>query len=439
MINVPARIKAAFQSDSMNKTYILSFIDGPTINNVKLASDSIVLTESLCSEEQLHYGCCESAMIELDTEYIAESFTGKIFDLYLILGDYEDDPFIVGRYIVNTEEVSTDRYLKSITAYDVMYVLNGLDVTYWYYNEISFPITYKDLRDSLLSYVGQEQVELELVNDAIEISEDFLNGDYNVTFEKVMKAICEWNAVFGHINREGKFTYISLDAADNEELYPSKTTFPSKTTYPASIRSKNYFIPQTLTKSEMSWENYMCKTVDTVQVRNRSGAVVLEYHIAEKETYTNVYVIQENAITDGMNAANMQTALQNFAEKIKKVTYKPCDVTMKMDLSFEVGDPVTFTSTDGTRIPTYIFKRTMEGIVSAFDEIEATGYEEWINDSPSNDGAVQDLIENVADLNDRVTDLESGDGQIQIISTDKLPTAPKKNVLYLIQGTVYVN
>lgn len=438
MINVPSRIKAAFQSDSMNKTYILSFTDGPTVTNVGLASDSIVLTETLCSEEQLHYGCCEAAMIELDTEYVAESYNGKIFDLFLILGDYEDDPFSVGRYIINEEEVSTDRYLKSITAYDIMYILKNLDVTYWYYNEITFPISLKNLRDSLLSYVGQEQVTMELVNDNIQVN-DFLNGDYNITFEKVMKAICEWNAVFGHINREGKFTYISLDAEDSEETYPSKTTFPGKNTFPKSIKSKNYFVSQHLTKSEMSWENYMCKTVDTVQVRNRSGVVILEYHIPEKETYTNIYVIQENCITDGISENDLQTALRNFAEKIKKVTYKPCDVTMKMDLSFEVGDPVTFTSTDGTRIPTYIFKRTMEGIVSAFDEIEATGYEEWINDSPSNDGAIQDLADNVSDLDDRVTALEEGDSQIQIISTKQLPSSPKKNVLYLIQGTIYVS
>jgi hypothetical protein len=440
MIPVSSRIKAAFQSDSMKKTYLIDFVNiGATISNESIASESMTLTEPLCSEEQLHFGRCEAATFECEVAYSDFSFKGQIFDVYLILGDYEDEPFTVGRYVIDEETIENDRLSKSIVAYDIMYILNTLDVTYWAYT-LAFPMTIKQLRDSLMEYVGQDQVDKTLPNDDI-LLDGLVNMDNfsEVSFEQVMTAICEWNGCFGHINREGLFDYIFLPVADIEETYPSRETLPSHDLFPASVRSKNFFIPQNLTKSEMEWSNYMCKTVDIIQVRNNSGQIIREYGIPGKTTTSNVYVIQNNMLTDYISDSNLDTAIQNFANTIKGITYKPCDVSMKMDLSYEVGDPVTFTSFNGTRIPTYILKRTMTGDISAFDEIEATGYEEWVNESPSIDGMMGDMMDSINDLDQRVSDLEAGDGNIRIESVEKLPTSPEKNVLYLVQGKVVVN
>ena len=444
MIPVSSKIKAAFQSDSMNKTYFIVFLNSELglqrLDNTNLLSDSLTLTEPMCSEEQLHYGRCEAATFEFEMNYEPKSLRGEIFDVYLVLGDYfdEEDVFTVGRYIVDDDVLSDDRRSKQITAYDVMYILNTLDVTYWCWN-LQFPMTIKQLRDSLLEYVGQEQVTKELVNDGITLTTNPFAESYDISFETIMTAICEWNGVFGHINREGKFDYIALTATDNEETYPSHTLFPGSDTFPKSIKGKNYFIDPHLIASDIQWNNYMCKTIDTVQVRNQAGSVMLEYHLNEKTTYTNIYVIQNNWIVNALDMNALQTATENFANFISKITYMPVDANVKMDLSFEVGDAITLTSTDGTRIPTFILSRTMTGIVSAFDNFVATGYEEIINEAPSQDGAIDELMGDVSDLNDRVSALEEGDGQIQIISVAQLPEVPKRNVLYLIQGTIYVN
>ena len=48
-----------------------------------------------------------------------------------------------------------------------------------------------------------------------------------------------------------------------------------------------------------------------------------------------------------------------------------------------------------------------------------------------------ELADEIDDLNDRVSDIEE-DGGITIISVRTLPEAPKKNVLYLVQGDVWV-
>lgn len=471
MIDVSTEIKAAFQSDSVLKHYHLEFPKNetkPTITiegeensnptgfidyeeeeeksehfyNQDIKNESITITESICSEEQLKFGCCEASMFEVEMFYDPKKVTGKIFNVYLQLGDYSlpDQIFKVGRYIVDSEEVSNNEKTRKITAYDVMYVLKLLNVAYWYYMNITFPITIKDLRDSLLEYVNLEQVERTLINDDAVLEYDPLYGETDISFETIMTGICEVNACFGHINREGKFDYVTLTAPDQEETYPSKETFPSRETFPQSIRSKNYYIKPQLIKSDIEWQNYMCKPVDIVQVRSRNGSVLLEYHDESKETYTNIYVIQNNWITDAFTNETLQTVTKNFYDAIAKVTYTPCDANIKMDLSLEVGDAITLTSTDKTRIPTYIFKRTMTGIHSAFDEIEATGYEEWVNDPPSTDGMYSELMDGLNELTDRVDNMEQqiDDSALSIVSVEKLPEAPKKNVLYLIQGRIGV-
>lgn len=444
MIPVSSKIKAAFQSDSMFKTYYLVFLNSDLgiirIDNTGLSSDGITLTEPMCSEEQLHYGRCEAATFEFEMKYVATSLVGQIFDVYLVLGDYfdEEDIFTVGRYIVDTEDVENDRSVKTVTAFDIMYVLNHLDITYWMY-QLNFPITIKNFRDSLFEYVGQEQVEVELINDNAVLYQNPLDNQTDISFEAIMTGLCEVNGVFGHINREGKFDYKSLTAVDSEETYPGKATYPGSDLFPKSMRGKNYFINPHLIVSDISWSNYMCKTVDIVQARNSAGKVVLEYQLPNKTTNTNIYVIQNNWIIDAFENATLNEVIRNFAEFISKITYMPVDANVKMDLSFEVGDAITLTSTDGTRIPTFIFSRTMTGIVSAFDNFVATGYEEFINEAPSSDGAIEEIASEVSDLDDRVTALEGGDGNIQILSVKELPSAPRKNVLYLVQGKIYVN
>lgn len=459
MINVDPKIKAAFQADNVKKYWSLQFpevvntetgeVEKPEkiFKNANIASDSLTLTEPMCSEEQLTYGQCEAATFEIEIEYSDESLVGRVFNVFLVLGDYSEPQYVftVGRYVVDTEEISAERYTKTITAYDIMYALKALDVTAWYY-EVQFPISIKDFRDSLFEYVNQEQetknsdgTDLVLVNDHMMLTNSPLDGETEILFETLIVAICEWNGSFGHINRNGKFDYKRLTADYTNEVYPAKDLYPSHDLFPYSARSTNYYIDPHLIKSDIEWQNYMCKTVDTVQARGKSGRVAGQYHIPEKTTYTNIYVIQDNWLTDAFTSEDLAIALINFGEFIKMITYKPCKANIKMDLSYEVGDAITLTGFDGTLIPTFILNRTTTGIMHAFDEIEATGYEEWVNESPSMDGAVSEMLDELNDLSDRVDALESGEDQgISIISVEKLPEAPKKNVLYLVQGKIAV-
>lgn len=448
MIDVSARIKAAFRDDSVLKHYFIDFIPPvdvededyyETITNDSISSESMQITETLCSEEQLHYGRCESCYVEFEMLNLYESLNGAVFDLYLQLGEYDDEIFTVGRYKVDSETVSNDRKTSQISAYDVMYDLRDLDLTAYYYEDFVFPMTLKQIRDKVFETIGQVQEEITLVNDDVTIPEDPLSGQSMITFSMIMEPICEVNGVFGHIGRDGIFKYVSLDSIDDEETYPGKDTYPSKDLYPKSIRSSYYNYPKSLCKCDMWWENYKCKMIDRVQARNKNGAAVAEYAVDGRESGTNIYVIQDNWVIFALDEATIQTVIRNFAEKIKLVTYTPVDIETKMDLSMEVGDGISFITTDNQRVSTYILQRTMSGIHSAFDSIESLGYEEFINSSPNVDGRIDELQDQLNDLSNQVSDIGSQYSNIRIISTNALPASPEKNVLYLIQGTVYVN
>ena len=406
MIEVSSRIKKAFQSDSIYKRYFIYFpnIDSEragfnTISNSGIADDSIKITENLNNEDQLHYGRCEGNMIEFEMGYTPFSLVGQIIDVYMILADYDTEPFAIGRYVISEEKIENERLTKVLTAYDILSILNNLDVSYWCYNT-TFPTTIKQLRNSILNYVGQNQVDKDLINDDIIVVDNPWTGENDITFNRVISSICEWNAVFGGINRTGLFDYYKLTPIDNTETYPSTGLFPSNSTFPKSIME--YAIPGT--------------------------------------TDMNIYVIKDNDLAGHFSTEDLIKAVTRFAQAVYKVYYTPVKANVKMDLSLEVGDPITLTASDGRRIPTFILKRTASGGIVAFDEIEATGKEEFeneVSDKATDEGMYDELAEQLNDVDDRLTNVEEGGG-ITILSVEALPEAPKKNVLYLVQGNVYV-
>lgn len=448
MIDVSAAVKAAFRNDSVRKYYGIQFLYDEEVpeeeriddlTNDDLSEESMHITESLCSEDQLKFGKCEASTVEFEMLNYYESLNGMMFDLYLILEGCEEEPLAIGRYAIDGETVSNDRKTTQITAYDNMYYLRDLDITDWYYNEISFPMTLGQIRNSLFEYLGANQESIELINDDISIPTGPLDGEQVITFAMIMEPICEVNGVFGHFGRDAYFHYVSLDIVDDIETYPSESTYPSKNLYPKSIKGRYYNYPKSLCHSDMWWENYMCQPIDKVQARDKTGGAVAEYTISGREDGTNIYVIQDNWVFYEVDVNTIQTIISRFAEKVKYISYTPCEIDVKMDLSMEVGDGITFTTTTGQLITTYILHRDMNGIHSAVDSFESLGYEEYLNSSPNTDGAISNLQDQITDLANQVSDIGSQYSNIRVISTRALPASPEKNVIYLIQGTVYVN
>lgn len=69
MITIPESIKNLLKSDSAHKNFRVHFPNGERedITNANIVSESVTLTESICSSQQLKIGMCETPSIEFET------------------------------------------------------------------------------------------------------------------------------------------------------------------------------------------------------------------------------------------------------------------------------------------------------------------------------------------------------------------------------------
>ena len=103
----------------------------------------------------------------------------------------------------------------------------NIDVSGWY-NELNFPMTIKSLRDSLCDYVGVRQNSDSLPFDMLQISKTIEPKELSGL--DVLKAICQINGCFGHIDKTGELKYVRLQQTG---LYPSEDLYPDDTLFPA--------------------------------------------------------------------------------------------------------------------------------------------------------------------------------------------------------------
>lgn len=69
MLNIPEEVKRLLKQDSVKKNFRVHFPNGEydDITNGNLVAESVVLTESLCSEQNIKFGLCEASQLEFET------------------------------------------------------------------------------------------------------------------------------------------------------------------------------------------------------------------------------------------------------------------------------------------------------------------------------------------------------------------------------------
>jgi hypothetical protein len=383
-----------FQKDSVDKQLILEFDNGITITNEDIFSESLNLDESLCSEDQLTFGCCEASVFKIQIANLMSSCKGLWFNVYIQL-DGNDDKFPVGRYKVYSDELTADRLWRKITAYDKMYDIINIDVADWY-NELlpdtSSTVTLKEFRDSFFNHFGIEQTysikplypSEDLYPDDLlypangGITENaYTNDDMivektidpsEISGKDVITAICQLKGCFGHITRDGKFKYIYLPQDFNglfpsEELYPSDTLYPSDGSAYHKLNSSNYI--------SATYEDYLCRTIDKIQIRKEEGDIGTIVGDGD-----NCYIIEDNFLVYGKNAEELEQIATNLLPVIENCVYRPFEATLPGNLCMEVGDTVKL-YTKYQDVESYILKRTLKGIQALRDSVTTEGVEEY--------------------------------------------------------------
>lgn len=175
-----------------------------TIGMDRICAETLSLTESLCSGDNIVWGSCEAAQLTITVADVEDDIEGKEFMASLSIGDYS---MAYGIYTVDSVIRQADRRKRKITAYDRMIKFDA-DVSEWYqamYPEDSTVHTLKELRDSLCDYIGVSQRSTQLPNDDLTIGKTV--DPETLCGRDVLRAICEINGVFGHFDRTGLYQF----------------------------------------------------------------------------------------------------------------------------------------------------------------------------------------------------------------------------------------
>ena len=374
-----------FAEDSTSKQVTIEYED-TLITNVDLFNQEITLEESLCSSKELRFGACEASILKFKVANIVAPMNNKWITVKMVLNGHTDVPFTIGRYKVVKDTVTADRRWRDITAYDALYGIIKKDVSAWY-NTV-FPssdtlLTMEMFRNSFMSLFGLDQVlpAEGLVNDTMRIAKTI--SPEELSGGTVIRSICELNGCFGHIGRDGKFHYITLER-NIQGLYPRKDLHPSKQLFPKTPKT----FPAGAKKSYISdkYEDYLVKTIDKLQIRQEENDI----GIIINEAGTTAYIIEDNFLVYGKSSDELEQIARNIFKVITKLVYRPFSAEVKGNPCFEVGDPVRI-STQNKLVESYVLERTLTGIQALRDNFAAKGQEYQSKDVNSTHRAIIQL------------------------------------------------
>lgn len=375
--------KDLYNQDSVHKNVLIEF-DGGSIKNTELYSEGIEILERLCSESELRFGSCESSVLKIKVANVVEQLKGKWITVSETLGTDTDNPFLFGKYKVVSDVPSGNRNYREITAYDALYDVLNTDVAAWY-ESLKFPISQKAFRNSFFNYFGLEQKETVLIHDAL-IIEKTIEAN-SISGKDVITSLCELNGVFGHINRSGKFEYISLDKDDD-------------------------YIPIEINKSlykSCEYEDFVTQNISKLLIRQEADDVGTSYGDGE-----NCYIIENNFLVYGKTTEEMNAICKKLFEKISKVSYRPFNAVIRGNPCYMVGDSLNIETRYKT-VSSYILERRLTGLQALFDDIQAQGvfeYDEDVNSLQKDvfrlKGKTNILQRDIERTRSEIKDVESG-------------------------------
>jgi hypothetical protein len=297
-------------------------------------------------------GSCEASQVQFSVINVIQELSGQLFTITQSIGEFE---MPLGTYVVDSCKKKHNQKTKDITGYDAM-LKTDADVSTWY-NSLTFPISVKNMRLSLLSHLDIDYEDQTITNDDVmlvkTVSPSVLVG------RDVLKRLCEINAGFGHITRYNKFKVIQLSGLG---LYPSETLYPSEDLFPAE--SGEYI---TSGYYKIDYEEYIVEAITSLTIRQEDEDVGTT--VGEEG---NAYIITGNYLLYGKGSIAMQAIANAILLQIKDKIYRPHS-TIMMGLPYvEVGDTVTCITNDDA-VESFVFNRTLSGIQALKDDISAPG------------------------------------------------------------------
>lgn len=324
---VSGNVKNAYHKDTVTKYVSLSFPEiGKEVFGEDIYNESLRLSEKLIDKQSMEFVGCIASMFKISVHGLNYDIKGKKITVRIWTDGTEEEPVTLFNGIVDSAVSQSNKWNKEITAYDELYTLGNTEVAAWY-KSLTFPITLKNLRDSLFAYIGLEQVETNLPNDSVTIKKQYDPNTLQAL--AVIKAICQINGAFGIVNREGKFEYRILGKI-KQTTYPSVTLFPSNNLFPADpdvAASSASRIADEINAEYFSfyrrvdYEEFEVKVIDKVTVRQSEDDQGVTYGSG-----ANNYIVQGNIFAYGLSNQELTAIAKNIYNSIGGFSYYPFQI-----------------------------------------------------------------------------------------------------------------
>lgn len=355
MLNVTEQTKSAYLGDSTHKVLTLTFPDvNVTITNDDIVGESAELTEAIENETNLTFKGCISSQLKFQVANIVSDLRGQYVEAKIQAANTEEISLFKG-YVDTQDNQTYEDVLTTFTAYDVLATKGGINCQS-FLESLTYPINVKNFRNALFTFLSIGQASASLINDNLQITSNILNYYENPKAVDLMRHICELNAVYGQIGRDGLFYYRELKPI-SEGTYPGEDTYPGSDTYPAD-ENAGITIDEPMF-SALEYEPYEVEKITKVAIYDSAGI-----DQGQAGSGTNVWSISDNPLAFSVN---MRQAAANLLSKVDGLAYS---AVIKLDCVgmpwIECGD--TYMSyTRRHTVRTYVLNRTLKGIQALFD------------------------------------------------------------------------
>lgn len=360
MLNVSQAVKTAYANPSSEKQLIVYFPEiDVTVDPNTIYSESFSLSEVIMDSDSIEFVGCNPSKIQVQIQDFGIDVKGRKIQISVITSDTEQEPVPLFEGIVDEVTQQSNKRIKEIVAYDILYTKGNTDIAQWYISKFSTDwqdgVTIGDFRAALFTYLDIEVEDITLVNDDIIFYKQY--SPVNLKALDVIKYTCQINGAFGIINREGKFEFRILSPIIS--LTPVHVGF----------------------YKEIDYQEFTVKPVDKLTIRQSD----LEEGVTVG-TGVNNYIVQGNFFTLNLEPDILEGIAANLYPVIEGIAYRPYKVTQVAYPWLECGDVVEYdvydfeaSQTQGEDVYTamqfYIFERYIKGIQAFRDEYEAQGEE----------------------------------------------------------------
>lgn len=258
----------------------------------------------------------------LDPDKTATKYTGLKFRYYTQMPN-DNQWRLVGKF--NTKEIDrVDEHSVKIVGYDEVSLFD-IYVDDWI-DSVTWPMTLKDMFQSLCSYCGAKFISTDFTNSNFIVKDNFTG--INTTGRQVLGYIAQAAASFIYADANGIITI---------KQYSETGTAIDKTKYTTAVVSD--YVTPLINKLTIQM------TETDLGVSTGDGDVV--------------YKITNNPLFYTENEDEISTAANHIFSVIKQVNYTPCTISMLEDYGINCGDIITI---DGKS--TYIMTKsiTPEGV-----------------------------------------------------------------------------